>query len=191
MGTRHDPQHDRRSGRTGARLRPGLRQPGADADRRPLRADRVRGGQGPRRRAGPEPVRLRPALQPMTGAAPTAAPVQRGRPNPAAAGESPALEGAAPAAGRNDLGSITVSESVVAKLAAQAAMEVPDAGAAAPRLLGRSVSGAGGLGVRQTSLSGLPKVSAKVDNSIALVRLELSVRWPASVPAVTAAVRQQ
>ncbi len=96
-----------------------------------------------------------------------------------------------PAAGRNELGSITIAESVVAKLAAQAALEVPDAGAAAPRLLGRSLSGAGGLGVRQTSLTGLPKVSAKVDNSIALLQLEISVRWPVSVPAVTAAVRER
>lgn len=78
-----------------------------------------------------------------------------------------------------------------AQLAAQAAMEVPDAGAAAPRLLGRSLSGAGGLGMRQTSLSALPKVSAKVDNSIAFIRLEISVRWPTSVPAVTAAVRDR
>jgi uncharacterized alkaline shock family protein YloU len=106
--------------------------------------------------------------------------------------ESPAAPGAdVPGAGRNDLGTITIAESVVAKLAAQAALEVPDAGAAAPRLLGRSLSGAGGLGMRQTSLDALPKVSAEVDNSIALVRLEISVRWPASVPAVTAAVRER
>jgi uncharacterized alkaline shock family protein YloU len=94
-----------------------------------------------------------------------------------------------PAAGRNELGTISISDSVVAKLAAQAAVEIPDAGAAAPRLLGRSLSGAGGLGVRSTSLTGLPKASAHVDGSIALIRLEISVRWPASVPAVTAAVR--
>jgi uncharacterized alkaline shock family protein YloU len=92
-------------------------------------------------------------------------------------------------AGRNELGTISISDSVVAKLAAQAAVEIPDAGAAAPRLLGRSLSGAGGLGVRSTSLTGLPKASAQVDGSIALIRLEISVRWPASVPAVTAAVR--
>jgi uncharacterized alkaline shock family protein YloU len=114
----------------------------------------------------------------------------------ATAAQSPAESPAAPdpeepAAGRNELGTITIADSVVAKLAAQAALEVPDAGAAAPRLLGRSLSGAGGLGVRQTSLSALPKVSAKVDNSIALIRLDISVRWPASVPAVTSAVREQ
>jgi uncharacterized alkaline shock family protein YloU len=52
------------------------------------------------------------------------------------------------------------------------------------------LSGAGGLGVRPTSLSALPKASAHVDASIALIRLEISVRWPASVPAVSAAVRE-
>lgn len=94
-----------------------------------------------------------------------------------------------PAPGRTGLGSISIGDSVVAKLAAQAAMEIPDAGAAAPRVLGRSLSGAGGFGVRSTSLTGLPKASAHVDGSVALIRLEISVRWPASVPAVTTAVR--
>ena len=102
----------------------------------------------------------------------------------------PAARHAAPAVGRSELGTINIGDSVVAKLAAQAAVEIPDAGAAAPRLLGRSLSGAGGLGVRTTSLSGAPKASAQVDGSIALIRLEISVRWPASAPAVTAAVRE-
>jgi uncharacterized alkaline shock family protein YloU len=106
--------------------------------------------------------------------------------NPA---EPPIPEPVTPAAGRGELGTISISEAVVATLAAPAAVEIPDAGAAAPRLLGRSLSG-GGLGVRPTSLSALPKASAHVDGSIALVRLEISVRWPASVPAVTAAVRE-
>jgi uncharacterized alkaline shock family protein YloU len=92
-----------------------------------------------------------------------------------------------PAVGHGELGTISISESVVAKLASQAAVEIPDAGAAAPRVLGRSLPG--GPGIRSTSLSGLPKASAKVDGSIALIRLEISVRWPASVPAVTSAVR--
>ena len=101
----------------------------------------------------------------------------------------PAPDAGGPAVGRGELGTISISDAVVAKLAAQAAVEIPDAGAAAPRLLGRSLSGAGGLGVRATSLTGLPKASAHVDGSIALIRLEISVRWPASVPAVTTAVR--
>ncbi len=105
-------------------------------------------------------------------------------------GGPPGPQPGAPAAGRSELGAISISESVVAKLAAQAAVEIPDAGAAAPRLLGRSLPGAGSLGVRTTSLTSLPKVSAHVDGSLALIRLEISVRWSASVPAVTAAVRE-
>lgn len=103
--------------------------------------------------------------------------------------DPPSSDPAGPSAGAGELGMISISEAVVAKLAARAAVEIADAGAAAPRLLGRSLSGAGGIGVRETSLSALPKASAHVDASVALVRLEISVRWPASVPAVTTAVR--
>jgi uncharacterized alkaline shock family protein YloU len=92
--------------------------------------------------------------------------------------------------GRNELGTITISERVVAKLASRAAVEIPDAGAAAPRVLGRSVASPSVLGGRQTSLTGLPKSSADVDGSRALLDLSISVRWPASVPAVTQAVRE-
>ncbi len=91
--------------------------------------------------------------------------------------------------GRTDLGTISIDDRVVAKLAAQAALEISDAGAAAPRVLGRAVPGTALFGVRQTSLSALPKAHAEVDGSTGRVELTLSVRWPASVPAVTAAVR--
>ena len=37
---------------------------------------------------------------------------------------------------------ITINDRVVEKMAARAAAEIPDAGAAAPRVLGRSVTGA-------------------------------------------------
>lgn len=94
------------------------------------------------------------------------------------------------AVGRNELGTVSVSDRVVGKLASRAAMEVPDAGAAAPRVLGRSVSGAGALGVRETDLDALPKTSADVDGSMVVVDLQISVRWPASVPAVADAVRE-
>ncbi|MGD0926733.1 MAG: Asp23/Gls24 family envelope stress response protein, partial [Streptosporangiaceae bacterium] len=50
---------------------------------------------------------------------------------------------------------------------------------------------AGALGTRQTSLSGLPKVSVDVDGSTVALDLSISVRWPASVPAVTRAVRDR
>ena len=79
---------------------------------------------------------------------------------------------------------------VVSKIAAQAAAENPDAGAAAARMLGRAVPGAGRLGVRGTDLDALPKTSVEVDGSKAFVNLEISVRWPASVPEVTGQVRR-
>jgi uncharacterized alkaline shock family protein YloU len=92
-------------------------------------------------------------------------------------------------AGRNELGTISIADGAVTKIAARAAAENPDAGAAAARMLGRVVPGAGHLGVRGTDLQGLPKTSVDVDGAKAFVTLELSVRWPASVPDVTAQVR--
>jgi uncharacterized alkaline shock family protein YloU len=43
--------------------------------------------------------------------------------------------------------------------------------------------------VRGTDLDALPKTSVDVDGSKAYVSLEISVRWPAPVPEVTARVR--
>ena len=91
--------------------------------------------------------------------------------------------------GRNELGTITIAPGAVEKIAARAATEHPDAGAAATRVLGLQLPGAGHLGTRGTDLHGLPKASVEVDGSKAFVHLELSVRWPASVPGTTAAVR--
>jgi uncharacterized alkaline shock family protein YloU len=96
---------------------------------------------------------------------------------------------AAARAGRTELGTITIADSVVSKIAARAAAENPDAGAAAARVLGRAVPAAGHLGLRGTDLAGLPKASVDVDGSKAFLNLEISVRWPASVPAVTDQVR--
>ena len=93
-------------------------------------------------------------------------------------------------AGRNGLGTISIADGVVSKIAARAAAENPDAGAAAARMLGRAVPGAGHLGLRGTDLDALPKTSVDVDGSKAYVNLEISVRWPASVPEVTAQVRR-
>jgi uncharacterized alkaline shock family protein YloU len=92
--------------------------------------------------------------------------------------------------GRNELGTISIADGVVTKIAARAAAEDPDAGAAAARMLGRAVPGASRLpGVRDTDLQGLPKTSVVVDGSKAYVTLELSVRWPVPVPEVTGRVR--
>ncbi len=98
----------------------------------------------------------------------------------------------APAPGRNELGTISINDRVIEKMASRAAAEIPDAGAAAPRVLGRSLAAApGGIGIRQTSLDALPRASADVDGSIVALTVTLSVRWPASVPAVTKSVRER
>jgi uncharacterized alkaline shock family protein YloU len=93
-------------------------------------------------------------------------------------------------AGRNELGTISIADTVVTKIAARAAAENPDAGAAAARMLGRAVPGAGHLGVRGTDLDALPKTTVEVDGSKAFVNLEISVRWPAPVLDVTGQVRR-
>ena len=93
-------------------------------------------------------------------------------------------------AGRTELGMLSINDRVVEKMAARAAVEIPDAGAAAPRILGRSVTGAAALGARPTSLTALPKASADVDGSVVILDLSISVRWPASVPEVSTAVRE-
>jgi uncharacterized alkaline shock family protein YloU len=104
-------------------------------------------------------------------------------------GTSTDLEPAA-RAGRNELGTISIADSVVTKIAARAAVENPDAGAAVARMLGRAVPGAGHLGVRGTNLDALPKTTVEVDGSKAFVNLEISVRWPASVNEVSQQVRR-
>ena len=102
----------------------------------------------------------------------------------------PAGEAGDLSVGRNELGTISIGDGVVAKIAARAAAEIPDAGAAATRLLGHALPGAGHLGGQSTDLAGLPKTSADVDGSLVYVTVQLSVRWPASVPATTARVRE-
>jgi uncharacterized alkaline shock family protein YloU len=95
-----------------------------------------------------------------------------------------------PLAGRTELGTISIADGAVTKIAARAAAETPDAGAAVARVFGRAVPGAGNLGVRGTDLSALPKTSVEVDGSKAYVTLEIAVRWPASVSEVTGLVRR-
>jgi len=92
--------------------------------------------------------------------------------------------------GRTELGMIRIDDRVVEKMAAQAAVEIPDAGGAAPRVLGHAMTGAGAFGGRQTSLTALPKVTADVDGSLVALDLSISIRWPASVPEVSSAVRE-
>jgi uncharacterized alkaline shock family protein YloU len=98
--------------------------------------------------------------------------------------------GPAALAGRTALGRITVADSVVTKIAAQAASENPDARSSAARVLGYVVPGAGQLGVRGTDLGALPKTTVQVDGSKAYISLEIAVRWTASVAEVTGQVRR-
>jgi uncharacterized alkaline shock family protein YloU len=86
-------------------------------------------------------------------------------------------------------GSVVIADGVIAKLAARAVLDVADAGAAAPRMWGRELPNSGQLGVRESSLTGLPHASADVDGTVAFIDLAISVRWPASVPRVTQQVR--
>lgn len=93
-------------------------------------------------------------------------------------------------AGRNELGTISIADGVVSKIAAWAAAEDADAGAAAVQVLGRPLPGATLLPVRSTDLGSLPKTTVDVDGSKAYVSLEISVRWPASVTEVTSRLRE-
>jgi uncharacterized alkaline shock family protein YloU len=97
--------------------------------------------------------------------------------------------GPAPLAGRAELGRIKIADPVVTKIAARAAAENPDAGAATVRVLGRAVPGAV-PGVRGTDLDALPKTTVHVDGAKAYVTLEIAVRWPAPVAEVTGQVRR-
>ena len=96
--------------------------------------------------------------------------------------------------GQNELGRIEVEPRAVEKVAAFAAIEIPDATGAAGRLLSRAmsgaVSGASGLGRRRPVAGRLPKVSADIDGGLAFLEVELAVCWPAPVGKVTEAVRQ-
>jgi uncharacterized alkaline shock family protein YloU len=109
-------------------------------------------------------------------------------PTDGAAGTWP--DGAAPPAD-DRLGEITITERVIEKLASYAAWEVPDAGAAAPRVLGQRLPGARYLGMRDSRLDRAPKASVRVDGRTAFVTLSISVRWPASVPHVADDVRER
>jgi uncharacterized alkaline shock family protein YloU len=86
-------------------------------------------------------------------------------------------------------GAITIHDRVVEKMAARAATEVADVGAAAPRLLGKSLSAGSAFGMRASDLEGVPKASARVDGSFAVVDLEISLRWPCPIREVTESLR--
>jgi uncharacterized alkaline shock family protein YloU len=94
-----------------------------------------------------------------------------------------------PPVGSTELGRISISDTVVRKIAAKAASENPDVGAPAARLLGLPLPGVAGVGGRDSDLDGLPKTSVEVDGTLAFIEMEISVRWPKSVAAVTDHIR--
>ena len=83
-------------------------------------------------------------------------------------------------------GALHISQGVVAKVAAQAASELPDVGGASrglARMPGGDLLGGG------PDLNRRPKATAHVDGNQAYLDVVVSVRWPASVPQVAAALR--
>jgi uncharacterized alkaline shock family protein YloU len=89
-------------------------------------------------------------------------------------------------AGPSSGGTIHISKDVIAKVAAQAAGELPDVGGPTHGL--GHLHGTDKLGGK-ADLSRRPKASAHVDGDRAYIDLVVSVRWPASLPDVTAALR--
>ena len=83
--------------------------------------------------------------------------------------------------GRNELGSIFIRDGVVAKIAVCAAVEIPDAGAAATRVMGREYLAAVVWVCARPISAALPKTTAEIDGNAAFLSVKLSVRWPASV----------
>jgi uncharacterized alkaline shock family protein YloU len=86
------------------------------------------------------------------------------------------------------LGAIHISEDVVAKLAAYAASELPDVGGTS-RGLSR-LPGGEMLSGGRADLHRRPKVTAHVDGGQTFLDLVVSVRWPTSVPEVTAELQR-
>ncbi|WP_089009696.1 Asp23/Gls24 family envelope stress response protein [Micromonospora viridifaciens] len=92
---------------------------------------------------------------------------------------------------QEELGRLHIHDRVVEKIAARAAREIAEAGSATPRVLGRSLPGAGRFGIRRTDLDTAGKASAYIEGSVTRIELSISVRWPASLPEVTAQVRDR
>lgn len=86
-------------------------------------------------------------------------------------------------------GRVTIAPAVVARLAARAALDVPAAGGAATRGIGRALPG---TAHRRGSDAGLlPHSSAAVDGSTAVIDLSITVQWPESLARVTTDVRDR
>jgi uncharacterized alkaline shock family protein YloU len=133
------------------------------------------------------------STSPHTGAAGEERPVGPGHPtatpraNRRVAEASPAPP---PAEEKEYLGRVVIAEQVVAKLAAQAVLETPRAGSAAPRLFGSVMPGSGHLGIRSSDLAARPKASAQIDGAVVYVDLAISVRWPENLAEMTTRIRE-
>ena len=84
--------------------------------------------------------------------------------------------------GRNELGSIIIRDGVVAKIAACAAVEIPERRRCGHPGYGPQSTWRRSSGLRATDLEALPKTTAEIDGKRAFLSVKLSVRWPASVP---------
>lgn len=159
-----------------------------------IRVSRVATLPRPGRLPSPVVHRARPAgsipvPRPVGPRPPGSIGVDRPFSTPPRPGTSPVTAAGADA-GRSDRGNVTIDDRVVVKIASRAAAENPDVGGVATKVLGATVPGLDRLGGRATALDSLPKTTAETDGTQAYLAIELSVRYPAPLPATTAAVRR-
>jgi uncharacterized alkaline shock family protein YloU len=79
-------------------------------------------------------------------------------------------------------GRTTIADRVLAKIADRALTEIEDAGGAARRVLG--------VRLGRDSMATTPWVTAKVDGGLAMLRMRISVAYPAPVREVTRRLRE-
>jgi uncharacterized alkaline shock family protein YloU len=79
-------------------------------------------------------------------------------------------------------GHTQIADRVLAKIAAHALSEIQDAGGAARRVLG--------VRLGRDSMESTPWVTAKVDGGLAMLRMRISVAYPAPVREVTRRLRE-
>ena len=80
-------------------------------------------------------------------------------------------------------GHLELRTRAVERLVAAAAAEVDDVGGSVSRLLGQQVGSA--------DLTAVPRVDVTVAGDLVTVQVDLSVRWPASVPEVADRLRER
>lgn len=93
---------------------------------------------------------------------------------------TPAQSPAQPWADRSRAGTLTVPAAVVAKIAAQAASELPEVGAASGGILG--------IGSRR-NFDGRPRAEAQLFGSTAVLELDLGLTYPTPLRETTERIR--